>query len=79
MNWNFIPKKYQAVLDEVYKDSDGWWAYTKTGYFFEAMECHTAHENSQVELMKVIRTIRPCTCESCEEARKNNKGVVKNV
>jgi hypothetical protein len=65
MKW--IPKKYMQHIKEVYKDADGWWAITKKGYRFAEMECHTAHEDTQHELLKVIRTMEPCECSECTE------------
>lgn len=64
----FIPKKYAALLSEVYKDSEGYWAYAKTGYQFAGMGCHTAHEDTQKDLLAMIRTIEPCNCKECEES-----------
>lgn len=63
-----VPKKYQAMLEEIdFEGSEsGYWAYTKKGYYFEEMECHTAHEYTQKELLAVIRTIKPCDCENCK-------------
>ncbi|MDH6367061.1 MULTISPECIES: hypothetical protein [unclassified Breznakia] len=52
-----IPKKYIKYIDEVTKDSDGYWAFSKEGVIFESMGCHTAHEPSQKELLSVIRTL----------------------
>jgi hypothetical protein len=63
MKW--IPKKYMQNIIEVYKDSEGWWAYTKKGFKFAGMGCHTAHEDTQHELLKMIRTMEPCDCEQC--------------
>lgn len=62
-----IPQKYQDKLEEIdYEGKDsGYWAYTKSGYMFESMGCHTAHEFNKNELLKVIRTIIPCECEQC--------------
>lgn len=65
MKW--IPKKYMQNITEVYKDSEGWWAYSKKGYKFEGMGCHTAHEDTQHELLKMIRTMVPCDCDQCME------------
>lgn len=62
-----IPKKYQPLLAIVEKDIDGYWAYSKNGYYFPSMGCHTAHEDSQIELMKVIRTITKCDCDACKK------------
>ena len=52
-----VPKKYQHMIDEVQKDCDGWWAYSKDGYIFESTSCHTAHEYNQNDLLKEIRTL----------------------
>jgi hypothetical protein len=65
MKW--IPKKYMENITEVYKDSEGWWAYSKKGYRFEGMGCHTAHEDTQKDLLAMIRTMVPCDCEQCVE------------
>jgi hypothetical protein len=65
MKW--IPKKYMKHIEEVYKDSDGWWCYSKKGYYFTHMDCHTAHEDTQDQLLQVIRTLAPCDCDQCLE------------
>jgi hypothetical protein len=63
-----IPKKYEPMLDEVYHDSDGYWAYSKDGFYFHDMDCHTAHEDSQKALLDVISSLKPCDCEDCKKA-----------
>ncbi|WP_336784099.1 hypothetical protein [Paenibacillus illinoisensis] len=60
-----VPLKYQPMIEEVDKDSDGYWAYSKPGFKFADMECHTAHEDSQVDLLDVIRSLVPCDCKEC--------------
>jgi hypothetical protein len=65
MKW--IPKKYMQHIDEIYKDSEGWWAYTTKGFKFAGMGCHTAHEDTQHELLQMIRTMEPCDCDQCME------------
>jgi hypothetical protein len=64
-----IPKKYESKLELVERDSDGYWAYSIKGFQFEGMggECHTAHEDTQHELLKMIRTVIPCNCKQCKE------------
>ncbi|MEH7210116.1 hypothetical protein V7094_28575 [Priestia megaterium] len=66
-----VPKKYQAMLEEIdFEGRDsGYWAYSKTGYYFADMDCHTAHEDTQKELLSMIRTLKPCDCEQCKEAK----------
>ena len=65
-----IPKKYQSKLQVVEKDGDGYWAYSEKGFYFAGMgsECHTAHEDTQAELVKMIRTVKSCGCEECKKA-----------
>jgi hypothetical protein len=64
-----IPKKYESKLELVERDSDGYWGYTIKGFYFEGMggECHTAHEDTQHELLQMIRTIKSCDCKHCKE------------
>lgn len=62
---NKLPKKYQSMIEEISKDSDGYWAYSKKGFMFEGMGCHTAHEYTQKELLSMIRTLKPCECKEC--------------
>ena len=61
----FVPKKYMENMDEVFKDSDGYWAYTKKGFRFAETECHTAHGNTQKEILSDIRSMEPCDCDEC--------------
>jgi hypothetical protein len=63
-----VPKKLQHMLDEVDYEGreDGYWAYSKDGFRFGGMGCHTAHEDTQKELLSMIRTLEPCDCEECK-------------
>lgn len=61
----FVPKKYMENMDEVFKDSDGYWAYTKKGFRFAETECHTAHGKTQKEILSDIRSMEPCDCDEC--------------
>lgn len=60
-----IPKKYADKLVDVYQDFDGYWAESDYGYYFTDMESHTAHEDTQKDLLRVIRTLAPCSCNEC--------------
>ncbi|CAM4303900.1 antirestriction protein ArdA [Jeotgalicoccus halotolerans] len=64
-----IAKKYEAGIEEIYKDIDGVWAHAAAGYYFESMDTHTAHEDNQKDLYKVIQTLAPCDCEECENMK----------
>lgn len=61
-----IPKKYQHMIELVEHDSDGYWAYTNNGFYFPSMECHTAHEWNQKDLLEKIRDIEKCECHECK-------------
>ena len=60
-----VSKKVESMLDDISKDSDGYWASSKDGFYFTMMDCHTAHEDTQKELLSVIRTLAPCNCNEC--------------
>lgn len=66
-----VPEKYQLMLDELYIDFDGYWAYAKDGYKFAGMggKCHTARENTRKEMLQMIRTLKPCNCSNCKRIR----------
>jgi predicted nucleic acid binding AN1-type Zn finger protein len=66
-----VAKKYQGMLETIEKDSDGYWAYSNKGFQFAGMGCHTAHEDTQKDLLAMIRTLEPCECEQCQEEEKN--------
>lgn len=55
-----IPKKYEAMLDEQpYKDSDGWWATLKEGYYSPTTDSHTVHEDTAAEFMISLKQCVP--------------------
>ena len=60
-----VPVKYQHGIDEIFKDDDGYWAYSKKGYKFDATECHTAHGYTVAETLSDIRSLTTCDCEEC--------------
>jgi|SRR5690625_2607461 len=53
-----VPKMYQEMLELVEQDADGYWAYAKEGFIFEGMGCGTAHEDTQKDLLEMIRTLK---------------------
>lgn len=61
-----VAKKYQGMIELIEKDSDGYWAYAKDGFYFGGMGCHTAHEDTQKELLAMIRTLKECDCDDCQ-------------
>jgi hypothetical protein len=69
-----VPKKYHNMLDNIYHDNDGYWAEQKVGYSFGGVSkgetCYSAHEDTVADLLKEIRTLRPCTCKYCVEHMK---------
>lgn len=70
-----VPKKYQPMIELIEHDSDGYWAYSNYGYHFSGMggDCHTAHEDTHKDLLNMIRTLEPCDCRECEEAKREPK------
>ena len=66
-----VPKKYQFMIDEVYHDSDGYWAYTNKGFRFNDTECHTAHGDTQSQLLQDIRSLGKCECDECTDGSNN--------
>lgn len=61
-----VAMKYQPMIQLVEKDDDGYWAYSQPGFYFPMMGCHTAHEDTQADLLSVIRTVAPCNCDECK-------------
>jgi hypothetical protein len=68
-----VPKKYEHMIEEIYQDSDGYWVYSKAGFHFAYMggECHTGHEDTQRDLLMVIRTLETCTCKDCKDCQQS--------
>lgn len=60
-----VPKKYQRMIDEIDKDMDGYWVYTRKGYYSPDTGTHTIHEYTQHETLKMVRNLQPCDCEKC--------------
>jgi hypothetical protein len=64
-----IPKKYEPKIEEVYKDSEkGYWCYTEKGYYFSDADygIHIIREDTQQQLLEMIRSIEPCNCDECK-------------
>ena len=70
-----VPKKFESKLDEICKDSDGYWAFTIDGFHFAGMggDCHTPHEDTKKDLLAMIRTIEKCSCKECKAAAKEKR------
>jgi hypothetical protein len=65
-----VPAKYVSMLSEIDYEGrqDGYWAYSVPGFMFADMGTHTAHEDTQADLLRVIRSLVPCDCKECREA-----------
>jgi hypothetical protein len=62
-------RKHPAV-EIVYRDVDGWWLETKSGFAFDPASppyggCHTVSEDTLTELAKHLDEIEPCACACC--------------
>ncbi len=71
-----IPKKYEKCIDEIFKDSDGYWCYLSLGYTNPDEPyggLHSIHEDSQKELLSKIRNNEECQCEECKKLKEQNE------
>lgn len=53
-----VPKKYQHMLKEVYKDQDGYWGHCEEGYISSDTECGIIHEYSKSEFRSALRFLQ---------------------
>lgn len=54
------------MIDEIDHDNDGYWVYSKKGYKFLGMDSHTAHEDTQAEIIEKIEfELVSCKCREC--------------
>lgn len=61
-----VPKKYQHMISEICHDWDGWWIYTKRGFYIENEGQHVMSYITRKELEHNLRTVDVCHCEDCE-------------
>lgn len=61
-----VAKKYEPMIEEIYKDFDGVWAHAEAGYRFESSDTHTERQDTQKDLYKTFKTLVPCDCEECQ-------------
>lgn len=73
-----VPKKYEGMIELIEKDCDGYWAYAKEGYRFAGMECGTAHEFTQKELLAMIRTLEVVVEEVVEAPEQETTGTIES-
>lgn len=64
-----VPKKYEAAIELIEKDIDGYWLYTNPGWCIETMGhgCHVASTDTQAQLMDDMRSIKECDCDKCKK------------
>lgn len=60
-----IPKKYQERVQDLYRDQDGYWIDLKRGWRRHDNLCHIIHEDTQKELLNVLRKTIKCNCDYC--------------
>lgn len=61
-----VAKKYEPMVEEIYKDFDGVWAYAEAGYRFESSDTHSERQDTQKALYRTFKTLVPCDCEECQ-------------
>lgn len=54
----YVPKKYQNMIQDFYKDMDGYWITLKEGYISESTGTETIHEYTLSDLRKQYKTIK---------------------
>lgn len=47
---------------------DGYWIELRAGWNWD--DCHYLHEYTIAALRRVLRTVKPCACAHCAEAKK---------
>ena len=52
---NKLPKHILPIVEEVYKDSEGYWIFISEGHIFSSTRCHTEHTLSLKELLKCCK------------------------
>ena len=64
-----VPKKYESMIAVVFEDQDGYWVGTEPGFrLVDPDQCGSVHEwgeDTQKELLAVIRSVAPCECSDC--------------
>lgn len=54
-----IPKKYHLAIDEIMKDSTGYWIWLNEDYISTETGTHTIHEYTQKDALAQLKTIKP--------------------
>ena len=57
--------RVEEISDES-ADGDGYWVYLKAGYINREMETHCCHEWNMKDLLRSMKDIVECDCESCQ-------------
>lgn len=61
-----IPDKYQDMISEIGKDSDGYYIYSADGFYFKHNDSHSAFEDTQKQVLSVLRYLDKCNCDECK-------------
>jgi uncharacterized protein (UPF0262 family) len=56
-----LPKKYNNIVKDYYKDQDGYWLILKDGYIEPDMQARTIHEESHNEIVNKLKTCKKVT------------------
>ena len=53
-----IPQKYHVAIDEIMKDSTGYWIWLNEDYISTETGTHTIHEYNQKDALAQLKTIK---------------------
>lgn len=60
-----VPKKYEERVQEIFHDEDGYWLYLNRGWHSDDYGLHVIHEDTQADVLKMLRWTEPCDCDWC--------------
>lgn len=52
-----VPKKYHDMIEDIYKDIDGYWINLKEEFYSTGTGTNTIHEYTQKDVLKELKTI----------------------
>lgn len=56
--------KHEDLIEEQYRDSDGYWIYLKRGWRIPG-DAHGIVEDTKREALSKLRNVVPCDCDDC--------------
>jgi hypothetical protein len=69
--------KYANIITDVSDEREGGsgiWISTCAGKMCPEMDCHTIHEDTIAECVRLLDTVKDCICPDCESSKKTGQG-----